>query len=213
MGPPGEARIVIDGNRFSSTGMGAEYEGTFELDVSATPSWIDMKFDRGAGEGQHQSRHLSVHGDSWKLCLATRGTIRPTRFASPAGSGIAVETLVRGKAAAKPRRAGKVSEPAGPPTEFEGDWQMISGVMNGVAMDAAAVQWVKRITRRDRTTVTAGPQTILKVEFTFDPVDIAAAYRLSQSTRTEQGKAPGGHLSARRRCSDGLCGRSRRSPT
>jgi uncharacterized protein (TIGR03067 family) len=46
---------------------------------------------------------------------------------------------------------------------------MVSGVMNGVAMDASTVQWVKRVTRGNQTSVIAGPQTMLKVEFTFDP--------------------------------------------
>jgi uncharacterized protein (TIGR03067 family) len=31
------------------------------------------------------------------------------------------------------------------------------------------VQWVKRVTKGNRTTVLAGPQTMLKVEFAFDP--------------------------------------------
>jgi uncharacterized protein (TIGR03067 family) len=46
---------------------------------------------------------------------------------------------------------------------------MVSGVMNGAAMDAATVKWVKRVTRGNQTSVVAGPQTMLKVEFTYDP--------------------------------------------
>jgi uncharacterized protein (TIGR03067 family) len=166
--PPGDARIVIEGSRFASLGMGAVYEGTMELDASAKPARIDMKFEKGPEAGNTNLGIYQFKGDSWKLCVATRGAVRPAKFESPPGSGIAVEKLVRGKAAPKVRQA-KVAEPSGPATVFEGEWQMISGVMNGVAMDAATVQWVKRVTRGNQTSVIAGPQTMLKVEFTFDP--------------------------------------------
>jgi uncharacterized protein (TIGR03067 family) len=130
-----------------------------------------MKFESGPEKGNTNLGIYQLGRDSWKLCLATRGTVRPAAFQSIPGSGIAVETLVRAKAAPKGRKAKAQTEPApsGPATEFEGDWQMLSGVMNGVAMDASAVQWVKRVTRGNQTSVIAGPQTMLKVEFTFDP--------------------------------------------
>jgi uncharacterized protein (TIGR03067 family) len=168
MTPPADARIAIEGSRFTSLGMGAVYEGTLELDASTKPAHIDMKFDKGPEVGNTNLGIYQFKGDSWRLCVATRGTVRPASFASTPGSGIAVERLVRGKAAPKARKA-KVAEPSGPATEFEGEWQMLSGTMNGTAMDASAVQWVKRVTRGNQTTVLAGPQTMLKVEFTFDP--------------------------------------------
>ena len=84
---------------------------------------------------------------------------------------------MRGKAApAAPKaRKAKLDAPGGPATVFEGEWQMVSGVMNGAAMDASAVQWVKRVTCGNRTSVIAGPQTMLKVEFTFDPANSPAS--------------------------------------
>jgi uncharacterized protein (TIGR03067 family) len=167
MSPPGDARVVIEGSRFATFGIGAVYEGTVEVDSSAKPARIDMKFDKGPEKGNTNLGIYQLKGDSWKLCLATRGTVRPKSFQSTPGSGIAVETLVRGKAAPKSRKT-KDPEPSGPATEFEGEWQMLSGVMNGAAMDAATVQWVKRVTRGNQTSVIAGPQTMLKVEFTFD---------------------------------------------
>jgi uncharacterized protein (TIGR03067 family) len=166
----GDAHIVIEGSRFTSTGMGAVYEGTLQLDASVSPARIDMKFDAGPEKGNTNLGIYRLDGDSWKLCLATRGTVRPIGFTSTAGSGIAVEMLVRGGKPPKARKAKKVeTAPTGPATEFEGEWPMISGVMDGKAMDASAVQWVKRVTQGNRTTVLAGPQTMLKVEFTFDP--------------------------------------------
>jgi len=168
MSSPGDARIVIEGSRFTSSGMGATYEGTFELDPDTKPARIDMKFDKGPEAGNTNLGIYELKGDSWKLCSATRGTVRPATFASTSGSGIAVETLVRSKGAAKAEKA-KNAESSGPATEFEGEWQMLSGVMDGKAMDASLVRWVKRVTRGNQTTVKAGPQTMIKVEFTFDP--------------------------------------------
>jgi uncharacterized protein (TIGR03067 family) len=168
MSVPGDARIVIEGNRFNSLGMGAEYEGTLEFDASGKPARIDMKFDKGPEAGNTNRGIYQFTGDSWKLCVATRGAERPEAFKSTPGSGIAVERLVRAKSAPKARKA-KIAEPDGPATEFEGEWQMLSGVMNGTPMEASAVQWVKRMTHGNQTTVVAGPQTMLKVEFTFDP--------------------------------------------
>jgi len=171
----GDAHVVIAGQRFTSTGMGVVYEGTIELDASATPAHIDMKFDGGPEKGNTNLGIYQLEGDAWKLCLATRGTVRPTEFGAPAGTGIALETLVRGgKEKARPaKKSAATAAPPAPalsdaPTEFEGDWAMLSGVMDGKAMDASLLPWVKRNTRGDQTTVMAGPQTQVKVTFTFD---------------------------------------------
>lgn len=168
MEAPGEARVMVEGSRFTAAGMGAEYSGTIALDSSVKPARIDMKFDSGPEKGNTNPGIYELGRDSWKLCLATRGARRPKEFASTPGSGIAIEILVRKKTAAKARKT-KSAEPGGPATEFEGEWQMVSGVMSGTAMDAATVAWVKRVTRGNQTSVIAGPQTMMKVEFTFDP--------------------------------------------
>ena len=163
-----DARIAIQGNRFTSTGMGAVYKGTLKVDESARPRRFDMKFSAGPEKGNTNLGIYQLKGDRWKICLATRGVVRPSKFASTPGSGFAVETLTRGgapvTAKAKPRASQKA--PPGPATEFDGEWRMVSGVMNGVAMDKSTVQWVKRVTEGNRTTVYAGPQVMLKVEFT-----------------------------------------------
>src|SRR5580704_7154668 len=107
MSSPGDACVVVKGSRFTTLGMGAVYEGTVEVDPSAKPARIDMKFDKGPEKGNSNLGIYQLKGDSWKLCLATRGTMRPKSFQSTPGSGIALETLVRGKAAPKsPRRPG-----------------------------------------------------------------------------------------------------------
>src|SRR5262245_58544697 len=91
------AQVTVKGKRFTSTGMGATYEGSLKLDSSANPRQIDMQFDAGPEQGNVNLGIYKLDGDTWKLCLAVRGTVRPKQFVSPAGSGFAVETLTRGK--------------------------------------------------------------------------------------------------------------------
>src|SRR5207244_2679798 len=47
-------------------------------------------------------------------------------------------------------------------------WQMVSGIVDGVPMKRALIQLVRRVTEGSVTTVTAGPQTLLRFEFTAD---------------------------------------------
>ena len=169
------ARIVIEGSRFTSTGMGAVYEGTLELDTSTNPRQLTMKFDAGPEKGNTNPGIYKLDGDTLKLCLATRGGVRPSSFASTPGSGFAVETLRRGDAGAPAQtkaQPSKKSAPATPggasATEFEGEWRMVSAIMDGKPMDKSMVKWVKRITQGNQSTVYAGPQVMLKVEFTSD---------------------------------------------
>jgi len=171
-----DAQIVIKGKRFTSTGMGAIYKGTLKLDPSTTPPQLDMKFDAGPEKGNTNLGIYKIDGKTWKLCLATRGPVRPSQFASTSGSGFALEVLTRAnfKAAAKPKattskRVTNTFRSSASATEFEGEWQMVSGVMNGAAMEKSTVQWVRRVTTGDETTVYAGPQIMLKVSFKHDP--------------------------------------------
>ncbi len=168
-------RIVIKGNRFTSTGMGAVYKGTLELDAFTNPRQLNMKFDAGPEKGNTNLCIYELDGDSWKLCIATRGTVRPSSFGSTPGSGFALETLTRGdapaaaKAKALPlKKAAPATRSSAPATEFEGEWQMVSGIMDGQPMEKSAVKWVRRVTQGNQTTVYAGPQMMMKMEFTSD---------------------------------------------
>jgi uncharacterized protein (TIGR03067 family) len=172
-----EARIVIEGERFTSTGMGAIYAGTLKLDAAAKPRRIDMTFDVGPEAGNINRGIYELKAGAWKLCVATRGEARPAGFATEHGSGFALETLRRatGKAAKLKAKAVAASPMASSPsttdepaTEFDGEWRMVAGVMNGVAVEESLLQWVKRVNRGNTSTVLAGPQTMLKVEFTTD---------------------------------------------
>lgn len=170
-----EARIQIEGNRFTNSGMGAVYAGTVKLDGRAKPRRIDLRFDSGPEAGNVNRGIYEIQKGGWKLCLATHGGPRPSEFATPPGSGIALETLKRAKArAAKPKAKAAAASAGGAAaerqfaTELEGEWRMVSGVMNGAEMDQASVQWVRRVNQGNVSTVYAGPQTMLKVEFNYD---------------------------------------------
>ena len=89
------AAIVVKGERFTSTGMGAEYAGTLELDASANPRQLNMRFDAGPEKGNANLCIYEIAGDDWKLCVATRGPVRPSSFETTPGSGIALEVLQR----------------------------------------------------------------------------------------------------------------------
>src|SRR5262249_46517360 len=130
---------------------------------------------------------------SWKLCLATRGPVRPSSFATRPGSGLALETLTRETAASQPDKpvsaVAAPSQPSGAVTEFEGEWPMVAGIMNGKAMDESAVKWVKRVTHGNRSTVMAGPQMMLQVEFTHDPSQSPKAIDYLNLAGSLKGKA------------------------
>ncbi len=89
------AKIAIQGDRFTSTGMGATYEGTIEADPTTTPKTFNMNFTSGPEKGNTNLGIYELAGDTWRICLATRGTTRPTRFAAEPGTGIALEVLQR----------------------------------------------------------------------------------------------------------------------
>ena len=153
----GGAGIVINGGRFISRGMGNEYEGTFEVDVKSRPRKLTMKFDTGPEKGNTNLAIYEIKGDRWKLCIATQGNVRPSHFGTKPGDGFVFETLTRGDMPAdttealpkKKKQEAKLSTSSGDKrlAEFQGEWSMVSGVMNGQAMDQSTLQWVRRITQ------------------------------------------------------------------
>lgn len=169
------ATIVIKGSRFTSSGMGATYQGTVELDATSRPRAFDLLFTAGHAKGERNLGIYKLSGDRWTICLATRGDARPKKFATAPDSGYALETLARGAATNKPGKAPsakRIPQPktsgSAPPTELEGEWQMVAAVFNGAAMPAAMMKWARRTTRGNLTRVDAGPQVMLNATFTLD---------------------------------------------
>jgi len=184
------ARVEITGSRFSSLGMGAVYEGTLTLDDSANPHQLNMKFDAGPEKGNTNLGIYELDGDTWRICLAVRGDVRPSAFSAPAGSGFVFETLTRSESpirATAPAATGSVLT-----SEFEGEWRMVSAVMDGQAMDPSAVEWVKRVTHGNETTVYAGPQIMMKMEFTSDASQAPKTIDYVNTAGSNQGKTQEG---------------------
>lgn len=92
------AQIVVEGDRFTSSGMGAPYEGTIEIDSSTTPKNFNLTFAAGPEKGNTNLGIYELDGDRWRICLNTSGTTRPSQFAAEAGTGIALEVLQRATA-------------------------------------------------------------------------------------------------------------------
>lgn len=173
------ATVVVDGDHFTSLGMGGEYEGTIELDSSKKPKAFDLVITSGHAAGVRNRGIYRIDDGGWTLCLATRGDKRPRSFATKPDSGLALETFTRTGAThgagprrtparAKPAAKAPESEPAGPATILEGDWQMVGAVMNGVPMPQNMMEWCRRETRGDVTTVLAGTSIMLRARFSLD---------------------------------------------
>ncbi|MGJ5815169.1 TIGR03067 domain-containing protein [Paludibaculum fermentans] len=172
------ARITITGDRFVSTGMGATYAGTMKVDEAGTPACLDMHFDAGPESGNTNLGIYRMDGETWKLCLATRGQVRPTSFTTMPGSGIALETFARDRTDGATESTIAVEpSPAEnrPVTELDGGWRMVSGIVDGKELDPATAGFVKRVTEGGRTTISAGPQVMMQFEFSTDASAVPAA--------------------------------------
>ena len=172
-----DSQIIIKDKNFTSIAMGATYGGKMEINESKKPKTFDLVFNAGPQKGTRNLGIYKLKADSWTICLAMQGTERPGKFATQAGTGIALETLKR-KPNAKPRATKAAPRPAASEedimaqdaaTEIEGEWAMTSAVFNGQPLDPMMVKFCKRVTRGNVTTVLAGPQIMLKAQFTLDP--------------------------------------------
>jgi uncharacterized protein (TIGR03067 family) len=92
---PATGSITIQGDRFTTAAMGAEYSGTIHIDAAKRPKRFDLVFDSGPHAGSRSLGIYLLDGESWRICLGSAGNPRPTSFATSPGSGHAVETLVR----------------------------------------------------------------------------------------------------------------------
>jgi uncharacterized protein (TIGR03067 family) len=161
--PPG-ASITLQGTRFSTSGMGADYKGEMAIDDAAKPKAFDLKFITGPEKGNTSFGIYELDGDHWRMCLTLRGGKRPAKFATKAGSGLALQTLVR---------AAKVAAKAAPPSgeiapELDGEWSVAQLVIDGQAMEAAMLSWGRRVVKNGEVKVMMGPQTVLHVRSTVE---------------------------------------------
>jgi uncharacterized protein (TIGR03067 family) len=172
---PASGQVVVKDDRFVSLGMGADYEGQLVVDASQKPAAIDMVFTKGPEKGNINRGIFEFTGtDGWRLCLQMTGGDRPKKFAAK-GGGLALQTLERAKAGAvqaKSKAAKAVKLPPDFPTdpipELGGEWQMMSCLFSGQALEAAYCKMGKRVANGNETAVYMGPQTILKAFYAVD---------------------------------------------
>src|SRR5260370_27096658 len=81
------SRIVVKGDTFITIAMGANYEGTLEVDATRSPSALNMKFTEGPEKGNTNFAIYQLDGDTWTICMNMTGKNRPTKFATTSGSG------------------------------------------------------------------------------------------------------------------------------
>jgi len=169
------ARIVVEGDRFSSLGMGADYKGKLILGGSNKPKSFDLKFTSGPEKGNTNRGIYELKGDRWRICLDFRGNARPEAFETKPGSGRAVEVLRRARDGAPDSRKSKAKPatappdfPATPAPELEGEWAMLSCVQNGEPMPQAWLRFGKRTASGNQITVTMNKQIMLNVFFSVD---------------------------------------------
>jgi uncharacterized protein (TIGR03067 family) len=168
----GGAQIEVRGDRFTTIAMGAIYEGTVVLHEDTSPRSFDLRFDDGPEKGSTSLGIYRLDGDIWTICFTTRGGERPTKFASPSGAGVALETLQR----QTPRHAQAAPVPMGEAGlvigEFSydmvGQWKPLSVVRDGQPVDNALLKIGRRIATVDRVTVKFGAQVVVQAVFTVD---------------------------------------------
>jgi len=157
------AKIVVEGNNFTSISMGATYQGTMKVDVASTPKSFDLMFTEGPEKGNTSRAIYELDGDTWKICLTLGGKDRPKEFATKAGSGLALETLKR--------EAGDMGQDAVKKEMalLEGEWSMVSGEIGGQPLPPEFLKGSKRVVKGNETTVTIGGQLFFKATTSIDP--------------------------------------------
>ena len=173
------AQIAIDGDSFTTSGMGDDYSGKVTIDARAKT--IDLTFETGPEKGNRNLGIYKLDGDRWTMCLATRGDVRPSEFATRPGTGFALETLRRGVSDAGPKVS--LGDIVAAP-ELEGEWQMLGCAIDGKPLPAEYVKQGKRVAKANDMIVTVSGQTMLRARFNVN----RSTQPLSIDYLTSQGK-------------------------
>lgn len=140
------ATIVVSGERFTTSGMGAEFGGRLELAVDRQPKALTMLFDSGPEAGNTNYGIYEITGEQWRLCLNMSGGPAPAAFKTTPGSAHALETLVRAVSTPTAPEAPIELDAAArePVPELQGEWAMVSCLRSGEPLPAGFVQSGKR---------------------------------------------------------------------
>jgi uncharacterized protein (TIGR03067 family) len=174
-------QVVVKGDRFTTTSMGATYDGVVEVNANQKPKHFDLVFREGPEKGNTNRGIYELQAETWRICLNTTGGKRPSEFATSPGSGLALETLRRGAAASPenppPSKAKQAKGPAAPKVpapegdeapELAGEWAMGSCVMDGRPLEVEFLSYGKRVASATEVTVTMGPQVMLRAAYRVD---------------------------------------------
>jgi len=175
----GSSRLLIDGDRFRMESPEANYEGTFTIDVEHSPHRIDIDFVEGPEAGNRCEGLFDLHEDRLRICLGLAGSSRPEKFETKAGSGHALEDLVRVEHA-RPFAVDGGTAPAPPPQpeaatdlggfdgpltptleKLQGEWVPLKLVTSGVPLQESYLPFGRRTHSERETKVIFGGQTML----------------------------------------------------
>ena len=181
-----DSKILIDGDRFRSESAGSIYEGIFLIDVEPKIYTIDIQFVEGPEAGNTNYGVFRFVDSRLEICLDIYGKARPTRFATAAGTGQALERLVRSDAA-RPLNVtgGKSAEkqqdtsieasveqfayvPSKTIQKVQGEWISVKMVSDGMALPVGMVKSGKRVAINNRLSVTFNGQTMIDALFRID---------------------------------------------
>ena len=181
-----QSLLLIDGDRFRMESPEATYEGIFTIDVEQAPHRIDIDFIEGPEAGNRCEGLFELSGDDFRICLGLAGSSRPERFASAAGSGHALEELVR---AERSRPVGvhggtpSAPEPPPPPApdsanfeatltpcmaRLQGEWLPLDLVNSGAPLQPSYLAYGSRIQAGVETKVVFGGQTMVHAKVRFN---------------------------------------------
>jgi uncharacterized protein (TIGR03067 family) len=151
-----DGRLVITpGGKFSAEEGSQPFRGTFKVDVSKSPKWIDVTVLDGPVAGQTARGIYELDGDTYRVCSGQFGQERPTEFAAPAGSQNILQVLHREKGAA---------------AELAGTWQAVTYALDGKEAPAADLQKVRLvIDAGGKSAVTADGKPFLASTIKLDP--------------------------------------------
>lgn len=178
------SRLLIDGDRFRMESPEGNYEGIFTIDVERDPQRIDIDFVEGPEAGNRCEGLFALDGDQLTFCLGLVGSSRPEGFATSAGSGHALEVLVRADGArpagvdggtAPVRVAGPapvaggefVAEVTPTVARLQGEWVPLELVNSGAPLQASFLPYGSRTQTGVETKVVFGGQVMVHAQVRF----------------------------------------------
>ena len=157
------AVINVNGQRFTTAQMGADYSGRFEIQPAAAPKTITLYFETGpeSSNANHGIYELSDAG--WLICLNMTGGPAPSSFAAAEAEGIALIRYTRPAAAAAPPPFA-----ADPVPEMQGEWKLLHSVRAGAALPGMIVKLGLRNVNGTAATLHFGPRLFMQGLLTQD---------------------------------------------